>query len=619
MTINGDEFDNYLYGGATKDVMNGLSGNDSLYGYGGNDTLSGGDDDDNLYGGDGSDKLNGGDGDDFMNGGQGDRLDGGSGVDVAQIDLSAFSNAQAIAVDFTGGVANDLGHNVSMKNAEILQLTTGNGNDTLTLDDTAVYGAATSNGYWYGGGGVDEIVVDWSLQHFRINAGTGSISVGSTTYYLNSIEKLTVTAGSGSDYLYGGTDNDVFHGNAGDDSLYGYGGNDTLDGGDGDDYIEAGTSSNSSGTDVVTGGDGDDTIYASSGDDIDGGAGSDALTLDLADHADAASFTIDGGNETILDASFSHIERLYLSTGSGDDTMTMTSGAIVSTDEYNEGAWNAGAGSDTINVDFSDQIFSVNANSSQFYIGDFIWYVSNVEHYNYTGGAGFDQMSGADVTDLLTGNNGNDTLSGFGGDDTLDGGNGRDQLNGGTGNDIERGGSGRDTINGDDGNDIINAGAGTDYVFGGVGNDSILGGSGMDEITGGVGADAIDGGADRDTIIITGVADSNSGGYDSVANFDFSVDYFRFTGHSISALEPTVGGGTLNAATFDADMEAKIGAAKLLANDAVIWTPTFGDLAGTWLIVDGNGTAGYQAGQDYVVQLVTPGNIGTADLSHLQG
>ena len=56
--------DDYIYGGAGDDLLNGNNGNDELYGEAGNDTLNGGTGDDLLVGGTGNDNLNGGAGDD---------------------------------------------------------------------------------------------------------------------------------------------------------------------------------------------------------------------------------------------------------------------------------------------------------------------------------------------------------------------------------------------------------------------------------------------------------------------------------------------------------------------------------------------------------------------------
>ncbi len=62
----GNESDQYQYGTAQADQIQGLGGNDLLYGRGGADVLEGGDGDDVLDGGAGNDVLNGGDGNDMF-------------------------------------------------------------------------------------------------------------------------------------------------------------------------------------------------------------------------------------------------------------------------------------------------------------------------------------------------------------------------------------------------------------------------------------------------------------------------------------------------------------------------------------------------------------------------
>ena len=59
-------------------------------------------------------------------------------------------------------------------------------------------------------------------------------------------------------------------------------------------------------------------------------------------------------------------------------------------------------------------------------------------------------------------------------------------------------------------------------------------------------------------------------------------------------------------ASFDADLALGVNAV-LGAGQAMLFTPDQGDLAGrTFLVVDGNDTAGYQPGQDYVIALEAP-------------
>jgi VCBS repeat-containing protein len=115
----------------------------------------------------------------------------------------------------------------------------------------------------------------------------------------------TVYAAAGNDKIIGGSGVDTFYGQDGNDHLYGYRGNDVLDGGDGNDRIVGGL-----GDDTISGGAGNDYVLAQEvtiqsqqaqaqmrflgalGDDvitvdgagnktIDGGTGTDSLTISL--------------------------------------------------------------------------------------------------------------------------------------------------------------------------------------------------------------------------------------------------------------------------------------------------------------------------------------------------
>ena len=58
---------------------------------------------------------------------------------------------------------------------------------------------------------------------------------------------------------------------------------------------------------------------------------------------------------------------------------------------------------------------------------------------------------------------------------------------------------------------------------------------------------------------------------------------------------------------FNSDLSHAADAAHLGKHHAVLFTPDSGDLSGTtFLVIDTNGVAGYQAGADLVIQLVSP-------------
>jgi len=143
-------------------------------------------------------------------------------------------------------------------------------------------------------------------------------------------------------------------------------------------------------------------------------------------------------------------------------------------------------------------------------------------------------------------------------------------------------------------------------IFGGSGNDTITTGAGNDRIFGGGGADVINGGAGADTFVYDAVSQSTGVSYDGITGFVSGTDKFDFN-FTVTGVDASVGSGALSMGSFDANLAGVIGAGQLAANHAVLFQADAGDLAGqTFLIVDANGVAGYQAGEDYVIQLTAP-------------
>jgi Ca2+-binding RTX toxin-like protein len=149
--------------------------------------------------------------------------------------------------------------------------------------------------------------------------------------------------------------------------------------------------------------------------------------------------------------------------------------------------------------------------------------------------------------------------------------------------------------------------------LGGGGGDTFLGGAGNDRIEGGGGGDSLTGGGGADLFAYLGAADSSGAGYDSLLDFDAGADRIDLP-VAVSGFGEAIEGGSLSAASFDEDLAAALGEDGLGAGRAVLFTPDAGDLAGTlFLIVDGNGEAGYQAGEDFVFALP---NADPADLGN---
>lgn len=97
--INGNDFDNSLYGTMADDNINGKGGNDNLFGLSGNDAITGGSGNDFIQGDEGNDKLMGDDGNDYVQGGSGkDILNGGQGNDTL---ISSFVIGSSTMRDFS--------------------------------------------------------------------------------------------------------------------------------------------------------------------------------------------------------------------------------------------------------------------------------------------------------------------------------------------------------------------------------------------------------------------------------------------------------------------------------------------------------------------------------------
>ena len=148
------------------------------------------------------------------------------------------------------------------------------------------------------------------------------------------------------------------------------------------------------------------------------------------------------------------------------------------------------------------------------------------------------------------------------------------------------------------------------HMRGGAGGDMLSGGAGDDTLRGGLGGDVLAGGAGADTFVYEAAAESSGLAFDMLADFDPAADRIVLP-VEVSAFADAVTEGALSAAAFNQGLAAA--AAALGAGEALLFTPDAGDLAGNvFLIVDANGKAGYQAGEDYVFALA-----GTAPLEPL--
>ncbi|MEG3179551.1 beta strand repeat-containing protein [Sphingomonas sp. LT1P40] len=138
-------------------------------------------------------------------------------------------------------------------------------------------------------------------------------------------------------------------------------------------------------------------------------------------------------------------------------------------------------------------------------------------------------------------------------------------------------------------------------VFGGQSHDTIYGSAGDDRLFGGAGSDFLYGGAGNDTYVYDAVSQSTGINADGIHLTAGDKIDFYFT---VAGIATTVVGGQLGG-DFDIDLAAAIGAGQMGVGEAVLFRPDSGIYAGqSFLVVDANGVAGYQAGQDYVISLL---------------
>jgi Ca2+-binding RTX toxin-like protein len=520
----------------------------------------------------------------------------------------------------------------------------GTGTDTLNLDGTyagLVLGATTLTNVeniWLSSG------KNYNLTTNNANVAAGqvltvfasSLAAANTVMFDGSAEtdgRFDLRGGAGNDTLIGGALNDSLDGGAGNDTLTGNGGADIF-------HLYGG------GNDTASGGDANDTFLIggslNASDTIDGGTGADTVNLD----GTYAGLVL--GATTIT-----NVENLWLSSG-WNYNITAHDGTVAA------GQVLTVYGSSLLAA--NNVVFDGSADTD----GGFDLR-GGAGNDTLIGGALNDNLDGGAGNDTLTGNNGADILRlNGGGDDTASGGDGNDSfLVGGalTAADTINGGAGIDTVNldgnyaalilgsltvtnienlwltsgksynitSDDGNvaagQTLNVlgqtlGSGNSVVFngsaetngafamqGGAGSDTLTGGAGNDILTGNAGADILTGNAGADRFVYTGVTQSTSSTYDTIDGYVAASDLIDVN-VVVTAIDAAISSGTLSAASFDVDLAAAVNNLSLAAQRALLFTADAGTLAGqTFLVVDANGVAGYQANADYVF------NLASADLS----
>ena len=169
--------------------------------------------------------------------------------------------------------------------------------------------------------------------------------------------------------------------------------------------------------------------------------------------------------------------------------------------------------------------------------------------------------------------------------------------------------SNRDHMFGGSGIDTLTGLMGCDWLYGGCGNDVLHGGGAGDWLQGGRGADFLVGGAGSDYFVFANAKDSGGGVYDTIYRLDY-LDKIVVPG-GVTGFDGQIDAGVSSFFNVDPILSAALDADHLGAHHAAIATAQITIRHGpiiyqTFLVVDVNGVAGYQAGEDIAVLIANP-------------
>lgn len=416
-----------LLGSSHGDILNGNSEANFLSGLNGNDLINGGGGNDTLISGGGTNTINGGAGDDLIYAWSGSAsiVDGGTGLDTAQIQAPGVFSSSSITIDNMGIVTHitDGLLIATYSNVERYTINLTFLGDTISLGDGDDIVFTSAGDDWVeGGGGADDLNGGQgfdTLSYSRSNAGV-----------IIDLTSNTATGGHATGDIILSFENII--GSAFDDALTGTAGVNIMESGAGDDYIY---------------GDGGADIY-------DGGAGVDTVDYSAAtNRVDVNLLNGTGTGSLAAGDTYTSIENIIGS--SIGDTLRGSNAVNVLT---------GNAGKDTLTG----------------YNGDDALY-GGAGRDILIGGNGADILDGGDDVDMVryTGSTagvqidlGAGTAAGgqAAGDTLID----IENLFGSTHGDTLRGDSSNNKIFGHFGDDVLSAGGGIDKLFGGDGADTFV-------------------------------------------------------------------------------------------------------------------------------------------------
>lgn len=491
-TANAGTGSNIIFGLAGNETLWGNTGTDIIYAGAGNDVLSAGTGDDTLVGGTGNDYENGEGGSDryvYRRGDGADTVEDFSMiVTTAAADVSA---AQALGVSASGYTNTWIGGYLWQTSTNsLLKLIDGTGSDTLSLEGGIKADDLSFSWIGVGGDNLQLAIAGGpagdSIRLDQQKTGVAKIEklqldgLGPVNLFVAPSSGGTISAGSGSNIIFGLSGNESLYGNSGVDVIYGGAGNDWMAGGAGNDTLFG-----QAGNDYLVGQDGDDRYVYRRGDQADSvDDATYAVTTATADINAAAALGVYAGGVVNTwvggydwDATNSHL----LKRGeAGTDTIDLQG---IKADDLSF-SW-TGVGHDNLVINIGG---GPAGDSLTLYQQGVVGRVEQIAldglgTMNFVVAASTGAIAnGSAEADIVFGLTGNETLNGNSGNDILSGGAGNDTLVGGTGNDQYRfrAGDGADTIieSGDyNDNDELDFGNGIDaneLWFAQQGNDLVV-------------------------------------------------------------------------------------------------------------------------------------------------
>jgi hypothetical protein len=243
-------------------------------------------------------------------------IDGGGDTSGVGDQISVLGNGGADVISIASLTVSPGGAGViGIKNVERVTVSSGAGDDALTLGPAFATGFATGL-FFDGGSGTDSLTYTGTDSADTVTLNAGSIVSGALTHTYSQVESLAVN-------LRGGSDAVTVNHNAAAPPL-------ALDVGDGDDAMTVNSATTTGLT--LTGGDGNDTLVVgasvSAPLSFAGGNGSDRLTINGSGgndvlHIGPAMFFREGN---VYPISFVTAEELLVDAGAGNDAVDISGG-----------------------------------------------------------------------------------------------------------------------------------------------------------------------------------------------------------------------------------------------------------------------------------------------------